>query len=193
MKLDENKTSAGPTNIRPWFALAFPNSATFLSHFWVWTQAFKARLCVLAYKMIAVVLSAYHLNSPFDLFLLPRSFLSLTKLNFFAVHPSSSFPASLEAGLSQAGDIAGTPTKNCWLPWLDFVQVCGLSLNFYNNTLRKFLQIQWQSADLNKSNFAISGLTNQQTISPSANTQKSILSWKYKYIQNPWLSQPMAT
>ena len=48
--------------------------------------------------------SAYRLNSPFDLCLLPRSFLSVTKLHFVAVHPSSSFPASLEAGHSQAGD-----------------------------------------------------------------------------------------
>ena len=55
--------------------------------------------------------SAYHLNSPFDLFLLPHSFLSLTKLHLLAVHPSSSFPASLEAGLSQAGDIDGTPPQ----------------------------------------------------------------------------------
>ena len=48
--------------------------------------------------------SAYRLNSPFHLFLLPYSFLSVTNLHLVAVHLSSSFPASLEAGLSQAGD-----------------------------------------------------------------------------------------
>ena len=38
------------------------------------------------------------------------------------------------------------------------------------------LQIQRQSAVLNKSNFAIGGLTNQQTISPASNSKKSVLS-----------------
>ena len=68
---------------------------------------------------------------------------------------------------------------NCWdthkklsIAKLDFVQVCGLSLNFYNKLV---LEIQRQSADLNKSNFAIGGLTNQQTISPASNAQKSVL------------------
>ena len=60
---------------------------------------------------------------------------------------------------------------------LDFVQVCGLSLNFYNITLHKFLQIQRQSGDLNKSNFAIGWSTNQQTILPASNAPKSVLSW----------------
>ena len=60
---------------------------------------------------------------------------------------------------------------------LDFVQVCGLSLNFYNNTLHRFYKIQRQSADLNKSNFAIGGFTNQQTIWPASNAQKNVLSW----------------
>ena len=39
------------------------------------------------------------------------------------------------------------------------------------------LQIQRQSAVLNKSNIAIHGLTNQQTISPASNAQRSVLSW----------------
>ena len=61
---------------------------------------------------------------------------------------------------------------------LDFVQVCGLSLNFFNDTLRTFykFKIQRQPAELNKSNFAIGGLTNQQTISPASNAQKRLLS-----------------
>ena len=59
---------------------------------------------------------------------------------------------------------------------LDFAQVCGLSLNFYNNTLRKF-RIQRQSGDLNKSNFAIGWLTNQQTILLASSAPKSVLSW----------------
>ena len=47
IKLDENEIwQLSPTKIGPWFALPFPNSATFLSHFRVWTQAFKARLSV---------------------------------------------------------------------------------------------------------------------------------------------------
>ena len=59
---------------------------------------------------------------------------------------------------------------------LDFVQVCGLSLSFYNNTLRKFYKF-CDSRETNKSNFAIGWLTNQQTISPASNAQKSVLSW----------------
>ena len=77
-------------------------------------------------------------------------------------------------------------TKKLSIAKLDFVQVCGLSLNFYNNTLRKFLQIQRQSKDLNKSNFAIGWLTNQQTISLASSALKSVLSWSISIIQNPW-------
>ena len=80
-------------------------------------------------------------------------------------------------------------TKKLSIAKLDFVQVCGLSLNFYNNTLRKFLQIQRQSKDLNKSNFAIGWLTNQQTISLASSALKSVLSWSISIIQNPWLYQ----
>ena len=63
----------------------------------------------------------------------------------------SSFPASLEAGLiAKQGSIKrvtllylyhvnrwGTDNKLS-IAKLDFVQVCGLSLNFYNDTLRTF-------------------------------------------------------
>ena len=43
------------------------------------------------------------------------------------------------------------------------------------------LQIQRQSAVLNKSNIAIHGLTNQQTISPASDAQRSVLSWSKVY------------
>ena len=43
------------------------------------------------------------------------------------------------------------------------------------------LQIQRQSTVLNKSNITIHGLTNQQTISPASNAQRSILSWSIVY------------
>ena len=101
------------------------------------------------------------------------------------------------AGYSQAGDTRiplprkslWTPQKKCRLQSWTLYKSCGLSLSFYNNTLRKFLQIQRQSGDLNKSNFAIGWLDQSagQYHRPS-NAQKECLILKYKYIQNPWYS-----
>ena len=51
--------------------------------------------------------SAYCLNSPFFFHTVVTCLSAVTNLHFVAVHPSSSFPASLEAGLSQAGDTQG--------------------------------------------------------------------------------------
>ena len=57
---------------------------------------------------------------------------------------------------------------NCWgthkkllIAKLDFVQVCGLSLNFYNNTLRKFYKFSnsrqtWTSPTLQSADWPIS-------------------------------------
>ena len=67
---------------------------------------------------------------------------------------------------------------------LDFVQVCGLSLNFYNNTLRKFYnsgtvgrleQVQLCNRRIAQSADNITGLK----------CAKECLILKYKYIQNP--------
>ena len=60
---------------------------------------------------------------------------------------------------------------------LDFVQVCGLSLNFYNNTLRKFYKFSdsretWTSPTLQSADWP-----SQQTILPASSAPKSVLSW----------------
>ena len=76
------------------------------------------------------------------------SFSTQTGLSFsFLISQKLSFVSrSLQSSsLYQAGDTRiPLPRKSLWTPQklsiakLDFVQVCGLSLNFYNNTLRKF-------------------------------------------------------
>ena len=86
---------------------------------------------------------------------------------------------------SQAGDTRiPLPRKSLWTPRKKTVDCkVGLctSLRTVAELLQQYpayiLQIQRQSGDLNKSNFAIGWLTNQQTISPASNAQKSVLSW----------------
>ena len=56
--------------------------------------------------------SAYCLNSPFFFHTVFTCLSAVTNLHFVAVHPSSSFPASPEAGLSQAGDTRILPRKS---------------------------------------------------------------------------------
>ena len=92
-----------------------------------------------------------------------------------------------------------TITLLCWLPAIfcnpkieSTIPICLFwqSWTLYKSTdcrwmsitiLCVSLQIQRQSAVLNKSNIAIHGLTNQQTISPASNAQRIVLSWSIVY------------
>ena len=78
--------------------------------------------------------------------------------------------------------------KNLSIAKLDFVQVCGLSLNFYNNsvsftnlaTVGKLEQVQLCNQLIDQSADNITGLK----------CAKECLILKYKYIQNPCLYSP---
>ena len=75
------------------------------------------------------------------------------------------------------------PRKPLWTP--QKIVDCKVGLCTSLRTVVEFLYlilceswiIQRQTVDLNKSNFAIDRLTNQQTISPASSVQKSVLSW----------------
>ena len=75
---------------------------------------------------------------------------------------------------------------------LDFVQVCGLSLSFYNSTLRKFYKFSdsretWTSPTLQSADWPIS----RHII--GLRCAKECLILKYKHIQNPWYSDVTLT
>ena len=93
-----------------------------------------------------------------------------------------------------------TSTMLCWLPAMFATQQCLQSIDWkcllleswtlYKSAACRWmsitilcvsLQIQRQSAVLNKFNIAIHGLTNQQTISPASNAQRSVLSQSIVY------------
>ena len=96
---------------------------------------------------------------------------------------------------SQAGDTRiPLPRKSLWTPQklstakLDFVQVCGLSLNFYNNTLCKFYKFSdsrktWTSPTLQSADWPISRQYHRPQVLKRVSYPEV-----YKYIQNPWLS-----
>ena len=109
--------------------MAFPNSATFLSHFRVWTPPIKR----VSLQNDSFGTSAYRLNSP-----------SSSTQSFISYIP----------GLNQVGDTLILYHVNRWgtdnklsIAKLDFVQVCGLLLNFYNNTLRTFYKFSYSRQD----------------------------------------------
>ena len=71
---------------------------------------------------------------------------------------------------------------------LDFVQVCGLSLNFYKNTLRKFYKFSdsrktwsWTSPTLQSADWPISRQYHRPQVLKRVSYPEV-----YKYIQNPW-------
>ena len=69
---------------------------------------------------------------------------------------------------------------------LDFIQVCGLSLNFYNNTLRKFYKFSdsrktWTSPTLQSADWPISRQYHRPQVRKTVSYPEV-----YKYIQNPW-------
>ena len=142
----------------------FPNSATILSHFRVWTQAFKSPIVHVSLQNDSLVLAQLT-------FFFHRVFF-ISLISYF--HALLQFIRAVHSLLlAKQGSVKrvtlvylyhvnrlGTDNKLS-IAELDFVQVFGLSLNFYNNTLRTFYNFSdsrqtWTSLTLQSVDWPIS-------------------------------------